>query len=137
MDSLFLDTSYVIALAVERDTHHSRAVQLADRVEEENTRIVTTRPVVLEIGNYLSKPNRRSQVISYVETLEQEPAVEIVPLTKDLFQRGFELYRQRPDKTWGLTDCISFIVMRDRGIQEALTTDRDFKQAGFNALLRD
>ena len=137
MDSLFLDTSYVIALAVERDTHHSRAVQLADRVEEENTRIVTTRPVVLEIGNYLSKPNRRPQVISYVETLEQEPAVEIVPLTKDLFRRGFELYRQRPDKTWGLTDCISFIVMRDQGIQEALTTDRDFEQAGFNALLGD
>ena len=117
--------------------HHSRAVQLADRVEEENTRIVTTRPVVLEIGNYLSEPNRRSQVISYVETLEQEPAVEIVPPTKDLFRRGFGLYRQRPDKTWGLTDCISFIVMRDRGIREALTTDRDFEQAGFNALLRD
>lgn len=137
MNSVFLDTSYVIALAVERDTYHDRAVQLADRVEEENAQIVTTRPVVLEIGNYLSEPERRPQTISYIETLEREPTVEIAPLTEDLFRRGFELYRERLDKTWGLTDCISFVVMRDHGLREALTTDSDFEQAGFTALLAE
>ena len=52
-----------------------------------------------------------------------------------LFARGFNLYRQRSDKAWSLTDCISFVVMADEGLNEALTGDRHFEQAGFTALL--
>jgi len=40
------------------------------------------------------------------------------------------------DKEWGLTDCISFVAMRQRNLTEALTADSDFEQAGFKALLR-
>lgn len=136
MDSVFLDTSYVIALAVEGDTYHEKALQLADQIEEEGLPVITTRPVVLEIGNYLATPNRRPQTISYIETLRREPAVEVMPLSEELFERGFDLYRERSDKSWGLTDCISFVVMDERNMRDALTADGDFRQAGFNALLR-
>lgn len=136
MDSVFLDTSYVIALAVEGDTCHEEALQLADRIEEERIPVITTRPVVLEIGNYLAAPNRRPQTISYIETLRREPAVEVMPLSEELFERGFDLYRERSDKSWGLTDCISFVVMDEWNMRDALTADGDFRQAGFNALLR-
>lgn len=136
MNSVFLDTSYVIALAVEGDTYHEKALQLADQIEEEGLPVITTRPVVLEIGNYLATPNRRPQTISYIETLRREPAVEVVPLSEELFERGFDLYRERSDKSWGLTDCISFVVMDERNMRDALTADGDFRQAGFNALLR-
>jgi predicted nucleic acid-binding protein len=50
--------------------------------------------------------------------------------------RGIQLYDSRPDKQWSLTDCISFVVMQDRGIVEALTGDHHFEQAGFTALLK-
>lgn len=53
----------------------------------------------------------------------------------DLIERAFALYRARPDKEWGLTDCVSFVVMNDGGLTEALTSDEHFRQAGFNALL--
>jgi predicted nucleic acid-binding protein len=59
----------------------------------------------------------------------------IVPLSEDLYARAFRLYRERADKEWGLTDCVSFVVMQDRKISEALTTDEHFQQAGFCALL--
>ena len=54
-----------------------------------------------------------------------------------LFAAGLDLYRNRPDKAWSLTDCISFVVMRERSITEALAYDRHFEQAGFRALLRE
>jgi predicted nucleic acid-binding protein len=135
MDSTFLDTSFAIALAVESDAHHSRALRLADRVDEERPSIVTTRAVLTEIGNYMATPQRRSYAASYIDALQRDPAVEIVPSSDDLFRRGLNLFRTRSDKAWGLTDCISFVVMRERGIWDALTADRDFEQAGFNALL--
>ena len=55
--------------------------------------------------------------------------------TSELFERGLALYNARPDKEWSLTDCISFVVMADEGLTDALTGDRHFEQAGFTALL--
>lgn len=68
--------------------------------------------------------------------LRSEPLITIAPLDMETFDAGVELYRARPDKDWSLTDCISFVVMRERGITEALTGDRHFEQAGFKALLK-
>ena len=50
-------------------------------------------------------------------------------------QSGLNLYEQRLDKDWGLTDCISFVVMQREQIQEAFTSDKHFEQAGFIRLL--
>jgi len=53
-----------------------------------------------------------------------------------LFERGIELYTARTDKQWSRTDCISFVVMKQRSIQDALTGDHHYEQAGFTALLK-
>lgn len=50
---------------------------------------------------------------------------------------GLLTYREPPDKEWGLTDRVSFVVMQAREIADALTTDEHFQQAGFRALLRE
>ena len=52
-----------------------------------------------------------------------------------LYEQAIELYRQRQDKEWGITDCISFTVMEEHTLTKALTTDDHFQQAGFSALL--
>jgi predicted nucleic acid-binding protein len=62
--------------------------------------------------------------------------VKIIPATTDLFQRGLRLYEKRPDKQWSLTDCTSFVTMKDENLAGALTGDEHFAQAGFKALLR-
>lgn len=134
---VFLDTAYAIALSSSRDEHHEKALMLADQLEVDGTKLITTRAVMLEIGNALAKQPHRQAAIVLMKSLEQDPSVEIVPLKEDLYEQAFELYRQRPDKEWGITDCISFIVMSERNLQGALTTDKHFDQAGFKALLRE
>ena len=133
---LFLDTAFAIALSSPKDEHHEKALRLAEQLEAEGTRLLTTRAVILEIGNALSKQRYRKAGVELLESLEQDPNIEIIPMTEGLYKRGFELYQSRPDKEWGITDCISFVVMQERSIMEALTTDKHFEQAGFQALLR-
>jgi predicted nucleic acid-binding protein len=64
------------------------------------------------------------------------PLSEVVPVSASLLNEAIELYHRYQDKAWTLTDCISFLIMRERGITEALTGDRHFEQAGFIAMLK-
>lgn len=134
---VFLDTAYAVALSVEADDLHIQALNLADQLEADGTRLVTTRAVLLEIGNALSRRYYRGVAVSLLGLLEADPDVEILPLSDELYARALQLYNTRLDKEWGLVDCVSFVVMLDRGIQDALTSDKHFQQAGFRALLRN
>ncbi len=78
-----------------------------------------------------------SKVYEFVELVEKTDETEIVRLNETLFNKAFELYRDYADKTWGLVDYVSFVVMRERGITDTLTSDQHFVQAGFNALMLD
>jgi predicted nucleic acid-binding protein len=98
-------------------------------------RIATTDAVLLETANALSRPNWRTSAVALFDRLRGHPDVEIVPCSGDLWSRGWDLYRQRSDKAWSLTDCMSFIVMQDRAVTDALTADEHFQQAGFRAVL--
>ena len=136
MASVFLDTAFTIALVNKRDVHHEKAGVLLKEIEQERTSVVTTQAVLIEIGNALATPVLRGIAAEYIDRLERDPSVEVVPLSDDLLRHALVLYKERPDKAWGLTDCISFVVMQDRGMTDALTADRHFEQAGFTALLR-
>ena len=100
-NEVFLDTAYAIALSVESDFHHGRAAELAEQMEAESARLVTTRTVLLEIGNALSKKRYRKAAVELLDALEHDPQVEIVSLTEELYEQAFELFRNRPDKEWG------------------------------------
>jgi uncharacterized protein len=135
MNKVFLDTSYAIALSAATDENHKRAAELAGELEASGTRFVTTRAVLLEIGNALSKVRHRAAAIRLLTALENDPNVEIVAASDELCRRAFEIYRERIDKEWGLIDCMSFVVMNDQSLTEALTADNHFRQAGFQVLL--
>jgi predicted nucleic acid-binding protein len=134
---LFLDTSYAVALSVPNDQNHTKALLLADELESNFTRLVTTRAVILEIGNALSRQRYRHAAAELLQSLEEDPRVEIIELTPSLYNNGLRLYRERQDKDWGITDCLTFVVMADRGLGSALTADNHFCQAGFHALLKE
>jgi hypothetical protein len=68
--------------------------------------------------------------------IENDPRVHIVSPSDEQFRRGKELYARRSDKEWSLTDCISFLVMQEHALTEALTADHHFEQAGFAILLK-
>ena len=134
---VFLDTAYAIALSAPADAFHARAVSLAQWIEASSIRLVTTRAVTLEIGNALAKARHRRAAVELLGAIEDDESIEIVGLSEAVYERAFRLYGERMDKEWGLIDCVSFVVMADRGITDALTTDEHFQQAGFRALLRE
>lgn len=134
-DKVFHDAAYAIALSSSKDLHHERAIRLADQLRSNETRLITTRAILLEIGNALAKQRYRLAAFRLLVALETDPTVQVVPLTEQLYLRALQLYSDREDKEWGLTDCISFVVMDDEGISEELTTDHHFRQVGFTALL--
>jgi uncharacterized protein len=136
-DEVFLDTSYALALSAPTDQFHQRAVSLAEELEAARARLVTTRAVLLEIGNALSRQRYRAAAVSLLRALEGDPTVVILPLSEELYGKALELYCSRTDKEWGLIDCASFVVMAERGLSKALTADEHFEQSGFRALLRE
>ena len=77
----------------------------------------------------------RARGIRFLSLLEGNPWLTVFGESDRLFEKGRELYIRRPDKEWSLTDCISFVVMQEQGLSEALTGDHHFEQAGFKALL--
>lgn len=133
MSKTFIDTLFVVALLSERDKYHERALEKAD--EYDGRPMLTTDGVLLEIGNALAR-NFKRQAVEVIEQFLSSDDVEVVRLTPELFDKALQLYKSRPDKGWGMIDCISFVVMRDAGITAALTFDQHFVQAGFQALLR-
>ena len=132
MRGLFADTFFCLALVNPADACHKQATDIARKYTVSTT---TTAWVMTEVGDALAGPAQRPLFLGLLEALNADPTVTIVPPTQGLFERGVELFGRRQDKEWSLTDCISFVVMREQGLVEALTGDHHFEQAGFRALL--
>jgi predicted nucleic acid-binding protein len=135
MTEVFLDSSYAIALSSATDTHHQKALELAGRIQAAATLLVTTEPILFEIGNALSRSRYRQAAIHLIHAILHDRSIGVVPSNRDRFDQAMVLYTERADKSWGLTDCYSFVVMQERSITSALTADHHFQQAGYRALL--
>jgi uncharacterized protein len=129
----FADTSYFLALLIPADVNHSIARQWS---ETHRVPLITSEYVLLEVGNYLSPVPARRLFGQFLRAIRSDSRMTVVPASSNLLARGSEFYEARLDKTWSLTDCISFVIMKDHAIQDALTADRHFEQAGFTALLK-
>ena len=132
MTPFFADSFYFLALINPQDRAHDRSVEFSEKQE---IPLITTAWVLTEVANALSRPPGRSVFNTLLQDLEGDPLFTIVPPSPTLFREGIALYAARPDKSWSLTDCISFVTMQQRGLTEALTGDRHFEQAGFKPLL--
>jgi predicted nucleic acid-binding protein len=132
MMARFAGTSYYVALVNPHDEHHEAAQVLTEELEGS---IITTDWVLTELGNFLCKGKNRLLFLSLLTDLRDDPSVLIISYDQLLYQLGLDLFARRPDKNWALTDCVSFVVMEQQHLHEALTTDHHFEQAGFRKLL--
>ena len=132
MTCVFADTFYFLALLNVKDTAHEKAVAIS---KSQGAPLLTTAWVLTELADGLADSPHRRVFRHVVEDLRDDPETVIVPPSRKLFEQGMDLYNARGDKQWSLTDCISFVVMEQHGVQDALTGDRHFEQAGFRALL--
>lgn len=134
MKKLFVDTSYLIALSNTKDAYHQKAKSLNVTVKQLHD-VWTHEGILLEISDWLAKRDRHLASKTFKAIRQGKTNLKLIPLTTDLIDKAFELYEKYNDKTVGLTDCISFVVMNEKGITDALTSDKHFVQVGFKALL--
>ncbi|MCL4705255.1 PIN domain-containing protein [bacterium] len=134
MTRTFVDTAFVVALVNSNDQYHAKAQNLSEMYETEP--LITTDVVLLEIGNALARDYKK-EAIEIIESFRTSKEVLIVELSLEFFDKAFELYKKYTDKDWGMVDCISFIVMREYEVRNALTFDDHFRQAGFNVLMKN
>ena len=137
MPEVFADTGYWVALFNPRDQLHDKAVAVTRELGD--CRKVTTEMVLVEFLNFVSGEGQylRRLAGKRVKELISNPEVEVVAQTSSQFQAAVDRYLSRLDHSWSVVDCASFLVMEDRGIQEALAFDHHFEQARFTALLRE
>jgi uncharacterized protein len=132
VSAVFGDTFFYLALLRDDDPAHDRALAAL----HSNQKILTTEFVLLELGNACARAADHADFVALVEAMRRSPRVTIIRLDSELLERGMRRMAERPDKDWSLTDCISFVVMEDSGIREALTGDQHFEQAGYVPLLK-
>jgi hypothetical protein len=135
MAEIFVDTVAWLALINTNDALHESARQIMGQWRDQQVRLTTTEFILLEVADALCAPSLRAQTIRFIAGLRRMPILEIIPVSERLFDEGWTLYCQRSDKSWGLTDCISFVVMQRRQLTQAFTSDHHFEQAGFAVLL--
>ena len=133
MKYVFADTYFFLALLNARDAGHGRALELQIGSE---LQLVTTRWVLAEVADAMASPPFRTRAAKFLTLTKANPWLKVLARTDNLFDQGCDLYERRPDKSWSLTDCISFCAMSNENLTEALTADRHFEQAGFKILLR-
>jgi len=132
MRTLFADSSFFIAALNESDAHHEVAEEYSRKF---TGKIITTEWVLVEVANFYSTSRRRATASAFIDAFRQDPKVQCVGAVEASFDNGWAMYKSLLDKEWSLTDCLSFHLMNERKIPEALTADHHFEQAGFKILL--
>ena len=133
MNPVFADAFYFVVRLNRHDQHHERTLAFS---RDFRAQLLTTDWVLMEVADALAESESRARIREFVVHLRQSSACEVVAASRDLLDRALELYHQHADKEWTLTDCTSFVVMREREITKALTADHHFEQAGFVPLLK-
>ena len=129
--TVFVDTYALLAWLNPRDAAHS---SVREYLAAYAGGLVTTEWVLMEVADALAAPSARRAVIEFLRSIRNDSGYEVVGYEDEAYRTGFALFSTHDDKEWSLTDCISFGVMRDRKLMDALTADRHFRQAGFNAV---
>jgi uncharacterized protein len=138
MPAIFVDTAGWGHLVDPTQEFHGQAAGLYREARRQGSRFVTTNYILAELVALLTSPVRvpRAKIIGFISGLKSSPYVDIIHIDAMLDSQAWQLLVERPDKDWSLVDCASFVVMRQAGLVEALTTDHHFEQAGFVRLLK-
>jgi predicted nucleic acid-binding protein len=138
MPDIFADTAGWGHLVDTSQPYHALAATIYRTARENGQKLVTTNYIVAELIALLTSPLRipRPRLIDFITGIKTSPHVHIIHVDTTLDTQAWQLLTQRRDKAWSLVDCASFVIMQREGLNEALTTDHHFAQAGFVLLLR-
>jgi predicted nucleic acid-binding protein len=132
LTSIFVDTSFWVALINRRDDHHGEATALI--AAHENDRLITTSDVRGETWTFLRRRAGHGIAVYFLDVLRASPRLELVRVADSAEATADSWLRHRDDREFSWIDATSFATMRELKIVEALAFDGDFSAAGFTEL---
>jgi uncharacterized protein len=132
---VFVDTSGLYALVDKKDAYHPAARTVVERVLRGGRRLVATDYVLAEAVNLVNARAGSRVAVRVLDLIEQSAGIRIEWIGTSRFDLTKAFVRKHADHEYSFTDCTSFVVMRELKLSQALTTDKHFSQAGFEALL--
>jgi predicted nucleic acid-binding protein len=135
-ETVFLDTSALIALNSVRDLFHAQAISVRDQLDRDGAVLVTTDLVLSEFLAGFARPPLRARAIGVVEGLRASERTDVVACTRMDWDEAFKMYKARENKAWSLADCASILLCTRLAIKRVFTTDEHFGQAGLVPILR-
>jgi len=138
MTDLFIDTSGWASLFDRKQGYHREAVHFLKTALSDEVGLVTTNLVLIELTALLTSPLKipRPQQIQLLADLRSRANLRIVFVDSQMEIQAWNLWQARPDKTWSMVDCTSFVLMQNLKLSQSLTTDHHFEQAGFVRMLQ-
>ena len=132
----FVDSSYWIARIYPKDNLYRQALNISQTLVD--SELVTSDSVLIEVLNKFSRRGGdfRESAARYVNKIFKEGVVKVIPQNRKHYMKALELYTNRSDKAYSLTDCMSMIIMNEYHIKQVLTSDRHFEQEGFEMLMK-
>jgi uncharacterized protein len=134
MRSIFVDTGFIIALESVTDQNHEKASQQWNELLKDLPVMITTTYVIDEIVTFFNSRSQHAKAVEIGNRLMNSRSVHVIHIDKEMFDKGWQYFQQHADKTYSMTDCISFVVMKEQGIESTLSFDKHFTQAGFKVL---
>lgn len=134
MERVFIDTGFLIALETRDDQHHKAAQDSWRSMLALSPSFFTTEYIVNEVATFFNSRNRHKKAVEIGNCLLNSPSVHFIHVDRPLFLKGWDYFGSHEDKSYSLTDCISFVVMETFEVKCALTFDRHFEQAGFRRI---
>lgn len=131
MDRVFVDTSAWYEFADRRGAAHK---VISELIDEHRGRMITSTFVLAELTLLVMARSDHHLAVTVGESIRRSSDVELLHPGVPEEEAAWDLFRARPDKSYSLTDCLSFVIMRRHGLDTALTKDEHFKQEGFRTL---
>jgi uncharacterized protein len=131
MKAVFLDTSYLLALELSNDQNHRAALKHWRSMIKSLPPLITTSYIFDEVITYFNSRGYHSKAVEVGNRLLNSSSVQLIHIGEDLFMEGWQYFQKQEDKGYSFTDCISFIVMKNLGIETAFALDKHFVQAKF------
>ncbi|MDQ2808228.1 MAG: PIN domain-containing protein [Chloroflexota bacterium] len=130
MEAVLLDTNYLVALELVTEQSHQAAERHWQSLQGKLPSLITTTYIFDEVMTFFNSRGQHQRAVKVGNSLRSS-FVELVHVDEALFEVGWAYFVQHADKAYSLTDCISFVLMAQRGITTAFTFDHHFAQAGF------
>jgi predicted nucleic acid-binding protein len=129
---IFIDTSAFLALEDESDEHHKEAIPFRDQeLLRGNYEFITTSYILDETLTLIRRRLGIPASIDFSKKVRKSQVVKVLSVSGEVEGKALDLFEKYDDKTFSFTDCVSFAVMRDLGIQEVFAFDEHFVQMGF------